>query len=45
MVQASILAADRDIFIRSQQLEGNMKLDPQGKSLQKHKPLALVELL
>lgn len=33
MVQASILVADRNIFIKPQQLEGNMKLDPQGKPL------------
>lgn len=37
MVQVSILAADRDIFIRPRQLEGNMKLDPQGKPLENAK--------
>lgn len=37
MVQASVLAVDRDIFIRPQQPEGNMKLDPQGKPLENAK--------
>lgn len=34
MAQASILAADRDILLRHRQLEGNMKLDHQGKPLE-----------
>lgn len=43
MVQASILAADMDIFIRPQQLDGNMKLDPQGKPLENAKTQDLID--
>lgn len=34
MAKASVLAADRDTFLRHQQLEGNMKLDHQVKPLE-----------
>lgn len=43
MAQASILAADRDTFIRPQQLEGNMKLDLQGKPLENAKTQDLTD--
>ena len=34
MAQASILAADRDIFLRHWQLEGHVKLDHQVRPLE-----------